>query len=113
MAQPSTVQSYEDYLKNGPDKVEKQGNHFYDPDSHEALGMTEFISMYNELRENGYNHSDAWKKMLKTIPLTGHRQLMMLNWIKLKDEDFYSRASSEKKVIISSSVFQHLKHNSD
>lgn len=106
MIQSSIMQSYDNYIKNGPEKVEKQGEHYYDLDSHDALGVSEFIERYNEKRMNGSNHSNAWRETLKIIPLTLSQQIFMLNWIKLKDKDnFYSRTSkTNRKTIISSSV---------
>jgi len=105
-------QSLDSYEKNGPEKVELSGEFFRDENSHNVLSISQFIKMYDDLRHKGLNHSISWRKTLNTIPLPLNQQILMLNWIKSKDVDFYVKQSSKKrKIIISSSVLKQLKQN--
>lgn len=88
-------QSVESYEVHGPQKIEKSNaNVFQEQDTRFVLEYVKAKEKYNELRQQGKTHGEAWRLSHSyTLPL--ENQLMMKKEIEEKNPGFYSEARKE------------------
>lgn len=82
-------QSIEDYQVNGPKKVEHFEEGFHQ--ENESRFVLDFMSVkekYNDLRQDGKTHGEAWRDSnASTLPL--EKQILMKQEIEEKNPGFY------------------------
>lgn len=92
-------QSIEHYFMHGPEKVEHSNENFFqENDTKFVLDFMRVKEKYNELRQNGKTHGQAWRESKAyTLPL--ERQMLMKQEIKDKNPGFYLEENHIPKMV--------------
>lgn len=95
-------QSIEDYQVHGPSKVENSDERFFqDQDTRFVLEFMDIKEKYNQLRQEGKTHGQAWKESQAYI-LPLERQMLMKQEIEKNNPGFYSESKDLKTLITKS-----------